>query len=267
MNNNDSSGTGRRRWMGSALALGVGSVAGLPGCALGPRANEPEDSTEHPMVLPFSTGASGDMPDGWRPYALRRDLAQTRYSLVSDGNRQVLHARARSAATGLRCAVRIDPQRHPLLNFSWRVPRVPAQATVDTPERDDSPARVIVAFDGDMARLPLRDRLFFDQVELFTGQKLPFAMLMYTWCAALPTETVVANHRTRRIQYLTVESGDQHVGRWRHYQRDVQADYRRAFGEAPGDIISVGVLTDSDALKTDLEAWYGDIVLAPRAPA
>ena len=215
-------------------------------------------------MLPFSGGSADAMPAGWHGYAMRRDLAHTRYQVVQHEGRQVLHARADSAATGLRCQVRIRPQQYPLLRFSWRVQQVPAQATVDVPERDDCPARVIVAFVGDPARLPLRDRLFFEQVELFTGQRLPFAMLMYVWDGTLPADSITHNHRSKRIQYLTVESGPQHTGQWRRYQRDVVADYQRAFGEAPGDIISVGVLTDSDALKLDLQAWYGDIELAAR---
>lgn len=256
----------RRRLMAAGLGW---TATTLSGCGLLPRPPQDlEEAEPAAEVLPFSTAAHGHLPAGWRPYALRRDLAATRYAVVrGDDGRQVLHARANASATGLRCTVRIDPLAQPLLDFSWRVPRVPQQATVDRPERDDSPARVIVAFDGDMARLPLRDRLLFDQVELFTGQKLPYAMLMYTWCASLPTDTLVANHRTQRIQYLTVESGALHVGRWRHYRRDVVADYQRAFGEPPGNIISLGVLTDSDALKLDLEAWYGDIVLRPRGAA
>jgi len=229
-----------------------------------PSTGAAQPDAEHPQVLPFSGGSADAMPAGWHGYAMRRDLAHTRYQVVQHEGRQVLHARADSAATGLRCQVRIRPQQYPLLRFSWRVQQVPAQATVDVPERDDCPARVIVAFDGDPARLPLRDRLFFEQVELFTGQRLPFAMLMYVWDGTLPADSITHNHRSKRIQYLTVESGPQHTGQWRRYQRDVVADYQRAFGEAPGDIISVGVLTDSDALKLDLQAWYGDIELAAR---
>ena len=37
-------------------------------------------------------------------------------------------------------------------------------------EHDDCPARLILAFGGDDTRLPLRDRLFYEQVELFTGR-------------------------------------------------------------------------------------------------
>ena len=76
-------------------------------------------------------------------------------------------------------------------------------------------------------------------------------------------ESVHRNHRSSRIQYLPVASGSARAGRWLRYERNVLTDYRRVFGEAPGPIIGVGVLTDADALKIDLEAWYGDITLTP----
>ena len=141
---------------------------------------------------------------------------------------------------------------------------MPTQANVAAAEHDDCPARIIVAFAGDDTRLPLRDRLFYEQVELFTGQRLPFATLMYVWDGGgtHAPETVHRNHRSARIQYLTVESGTARAGQWLHYERDVVADYQRVFGEAPGNISGVGVLTDADALKIELEAWYGDITLA-----
>ena len=142
---------------------------------------------------------------------------------------------------------------------------MPGHADVGAAEHDDCPARLILGFDGDHTRLPLRERLLFDQVELFTGHRLPFATLMYVWDGGRhAVESVHRNHRSSRIQYLTVESGATRAGRWLHYQRDVVADYRRVFGEAPGRITGVGVLTDADALKLQLEAWYGDISLTPR---
>jgi hypothetical protein len=240
--------------------VGVSSL-GLGGCATrSPVELETADVPD--IIAPFSTASPGPQaPRGWQPYILRRDRAATRYTVVRDLDRAVLHAKADAAATGLRCPVRIDPSARPRLQFSWRVSALPDQTSIDTPEQDDAPARVIVAFEGDSARLSLRERLIFDQVELFTGQRLPFATLMYVWCANLPPETVVRNHRTSRIQYLTVESGRRRLGQWLHYERDVVADYKRVYGEAPGLISSVGVLTDSDALKNEQQAWYGDITL------
>lgn len=262
----------RRRSLMAGMAAwgaGLGAPLGLAGCASGPTAPPADGPTEAgpvDRVAPFSSSRPGTAPAGWHPYAMRRDLAPTRYAVVHDGDARVLNARAAASATGLRCPVRIDPQQQRELRFSWRVREVPAQADVSVAEHDDCPARLILAFGGDDTRLPLRDRLFYEQVELFTGHRLPYATLMYVWDGGSHAlETVHRNHRTARIQYLTVESGPDHIGQWRHHQRDVVADYRRVFGEDPGPIVSVGVLTDADALKLQLEAWYGDISLGPRA--
>lgn len=178
----------------------------------------------------------------------------------------MLHAYAAAAATGLQCPVDIRPAPGDRLRFSWRVAQIDERATVARAEADDSPARIVVAFDGDDARLSLRERLFFDQVELFTGQRLPYATLMYVWDRHLPIESVTHNHRTSRIRYLTVEQGPGRLGAWLAYERDVVADYQRVFGEAPLRISSVGVLTDSDALKHEQQAWYGDIEYVPPQP-
>jgi len=56
-----------------------------------------------------------------------------------------------------------------------------------------------------------------------------------------------------------VESGATHTGRWQRYRRNVSEDYRRVFGGEPGSILSVGLLTDRDDLKSHSEAWYGDL--------
>lgn len=265
-------GIGRRRWL--AQTLGLAGLAGLgAGCAVlpgtegeaheGGEAGIAAPSGDH--VTPFSAALLGQLPSGWRPYALRRDLPRTRYQVVRDADSAVLHARALRSATGLQCALALEAAQAGPLRFRWKVRSVPDHGNVAAAERDDCPARVVVAFDGDHERLSLRDRLFFDQVELFTGQRLPYAMLMYVWDGGThAVESVHRNHRTARIQYLTVESGPARAGRWLSYERDLVADYRRVFREAPGRIIGVGVLTDGDALKLDLEAWYGDITLAPR---
>ncbi len=260
----------RRAWLASALGLGatLSGLGGLGGCAT-PPSDLAAEPTPAAQVVPFSSALAGQLPSAWQPYALRKDLTRTRYTLVRDGGRQVLNARASASATGLRCAVQIDPAQLGLLQFSWRVRDVPALSDVAEAVHDDCPARIILGFDGDHTRLPLRERLLFDQVELFTGHRLPFATLMYVWDGGRhAVESVHRNHRSSRIQYLTVESGAARAGQWLQYQRDVVADYRRIFGEAPGRITGVGVLTDGDALKLQLEAWYGDITLAPRpAPA
>ena len=177
-------------------------------------------------------------------------------------SRVVLHAVADTARSGLACAVDIDPQRSPWLRWEWRVDAVDETATVADDVLEDTPARLVIAFAGDMSMLTLRDRVFFEQVELFTGKMLPFATLTYVWDGQLPVGTVLPYARSGRIRYDVVESGAARAGQWLRYERNVFDDYRRVFGSAPvGHITSVGVLTDSDDLKNHAEAWYGDIGL------
>lgn len=253
-------GSERRKLLRAGLGAAFGGGALLSGCSTPPPATSHAPPASR--VQPFSGTTAGELPRGWLPFAMRRDLRPTRYAAMQHEGRGVLHARASSSATGLHCAVHIDPQHSGQLHFSWRAAAVPQRSNVAEAEHDDCPARLVLAFDGDQHRLPLRERLFYEQVELFTGQRLPYATLMYVWDGGLHApESVHRNHRTQRIQYLTVESGAARAGQWLHYRRDVLADYRRVFGEPPGAITSVGVLTDGDALKVDLEAWYGDISL------
>ena len=48
-------------------------------------------------------------------------------------------------------------------------------------------------------------------------------------------------------------------GRWSSFRRNVLEDYRLAFGEEPGRIESVGVMTDADNTQSRARAVYGDI--------
>lgn len=68
--------------------------------------------------------------------------------------------------------------------------------------------------------------------------------------------------RSGRIRYQVVETGPARAGRWLSYERNVLEDYEKVFGEpAPGRVLGLGLLTDSDDLKNQAEAWYGDIGL------
>lgn len=213
------------------------------------------------VVAPFSTAPNADqLPPGWGELVLRRDLPHTRYQVADLYGRRVLHASGHGGS-GLRCKVHVDPLADFWLEWSWRTRAVPAGMNVERSETDDSPARVAVAFQGDERRLSFRDRALYELVELITGERLPFATLMYVWDAQLPVGTVAHYPRTSRIRYLVVESGSERTGRWLRYRRNLAADFRQVFGEEPGAVESVGVMTDGDDLRVDLDTWYGDIRL------
>ncbi len=236
----------------------------LSACVVAPVA-EPEARPAPQGPVPFSTARTlGVVPDGWHAHVMRRDRDHTDYRVVRRDGRQVLEAHALRSTSGLRCDVDIDPLRTPWLSWSWRVDQFPSGASIADDERDDSPARIVLTFEGDTRTLAFRDRMFSELVELVTGQPLPFATLMYAWDGEAAPEQVIAYPRSARIQYLVVERGAQRAGRWLSYRRNVREDYRRIYGTEPGRIRQIGVLCDSEDLKLELFSWFGDIAFRER---
>lgn len=244
----------------ACLRAGVALLGGLAGCATRRPASPALQRSV--QIAPFSASpADGGLPQGWAPYVLRRDKPPTRYATVRNEGRTVLQAQADSASTGLHCAVDINPAAAPWVQWRWRVDQLIEGASVADDALDDSPARLVFAFGGNVQRLTMRERWFFEQVEFFTGKRLPYATLMYVWDPVLPVGTLVSNPRTARIRYLVAESGRQRLGQWVGYRRHLVDDYLRAFGEAPGHVREVGVLTDTDDLRASCTVLYGDIAL------
>ncbi|MFZ2990956.1 DUF3047 domain-containing protein [Ideonella sp.] len=261
----------RRRWLLGAASLA--GLAALPGCAVVPDAapgpDEPAAATPAPAQGPalFSAAtALGGLPAGWHPHIMRRTVPATRYALVDKDQRRVIHAQAERSSSGLRCDVNLDPADQPWLDWTWRVDAIDTRATVADDDLDDSPARLALAFDGDLSTLPLRELMFREQVELFTGHVLPFASLMYVWDGHAPVGSVFFYPRSRQIRYLVVESGPARTGQWLGYQRNVLQDYLQVFGHPPGRLRSVGVMSDSDDLKNSSQAWFGDLRFGSARP-
>jgi hypothetical protein len=236
------------------LALAPFAALGLAGCATAP-------PREVARTIPsFSNAPLGRLPRHWEDLVVRRDLPRTDYRIGEIEGRRALHATGHGAS-GARCRLHADVRATPLLRWSWRTRGVPPGMCVKDSDTDDSPARVAVGFAGDETRLSWKDRAFFELVQLVSGERMPYATLMYVWDAQLPVGTVVEYARTGRIKYVVVESGGARSGTWLDYSRNLAEDFRRAFGEEPGPVTSVGVMTDGDDLKADLDTWYGDISL------
>jgi hypothetical protein len=213
---------------------------------------------QHAPAPPPVAPASAQWTDGWTPFTLP-GKTPTSYALgVADG-RWVLHAQSERSASMVRRKLRIEPDQLGTLSFSWKVASLLADADLRRSETGDAAVRVMLAFDGDPARLSTRTRLMFELLQSLSGEAPPFATLMYVWDSRAEVGSVLLNQRSDRIRKIVLESGPAHLGQWRSYERDVRADYRRAFGEDPGALIGVAVMTDSDNTQSRAEAWYGEI--------
>lgn len=215
----------------------------------------------------FSTNPPSGLPVGWEPLILLRTKKETQYRLTMEEGRTVLHARAQAASSGLMHAVSIDTTKQPWLNWQWKVASLIQSADNAKSATEDSPARIVLAFDGDKDSLPFSDQILFETARVMTGRELPYATLMYIWENKAPVDTVIPNTRSKRFQKLVVASGASGVGKWHAVTRNIAEDYEKAFGEKPGKLIGVGVLTDTDNTGETAEAWYGDIRLLRDKPA
>jgi hypothetical protein len=122
----------------------------------------------------------------------------------------------------------------------------------------------VISFHGDADKLDFEQRAKLRLIKAVTGDALPYAILMYVWADELPVDTVLPNPHFDRIRLIVVETSAARVGQWVQYRRNVLEDFRLAFGEEPGDIVSVGVLADSDNTQHVARSYYADITL--RAP-
>lgn len=177
--------------------------------------------------------------------------------------RKALRVSANKSMSILRQPLRAAPVQAGRIEFSWAVDGLLREADIGVAGQDDAPVRVVLAFDGDRSKLSARAHMQSELSRALLGEEMPYATLTYIWCNTRPVGTVMVSPRTDRVRKIVVESGAQHVGQWRDYQRDVVQDFRRAFGEEPGPLIGVALMTDADNTGEHINAWYGSLRLSP----
>jgi hypothetical protein len=186
---------------------------------------------------------------------------QNQFAYLKLDGRNAMGVKSSASASMLRKVVSVEPAQLDALRFSWKVPALIADADMALSAKDDSPVRLVLAFDGDRSKLSARDRMLSELAYAITGEDMPYATLMYVWCNTRAPGSVVMNPRTDRIRKLVLETGPKRLNRWLDYERDIRADYRTVFGEEPGRLIAVGIMTDTDNTKSTAQAWYGPVVL------
>jgi hypothetical protein len=209
---------------------------------------------------------SGDHAQSWTHQTFP-GKAPTRFSYARVEGRDTVAVLADASASMLRQVVRIEPKDLGHVRFSWKVPALIAQADLASREGDDAPVRLVLAFEGDRSRFSAKDAALSELAQVLTGEPMPYATLMYVWCNKREPGTVIGSPRTDRIRRLVVESGPAHLNRWMDYERDVRADYQRAFGEPPGALVGIGIMTDTDNTHSLARAWYGPVRFVPVASA
>ena len=175
--------------------------------------------------------------EGWTKKIFQ---GETDYRIVKDAERNVLQANSSAAASGLVFETEYDPQEYPILEWRWKIDHILAKGDSRSKSTDDYAARVYVVF----------PHWFFPKTKT----------LNYIWGNRLPKDAVQPNAYTGNAMMIAVESGSAMAGQWVSVQRNIIADYRRAFGEDPPTVGAIAIMTDTDQTGESARAWYSDIV-------
>lgn len=247
-------------YAGRALLAALALLAA--GCSTPPKA---PDIAASPWA-----GQSGLQPDGatrgWGHQSFP-GKQPSHFAYARLDGRDAISAQSDASASMLRQVLRVEPEHLGRMRFSWKVPALIEHADLAARDSDDAPVRVVLAFDGDRSRLSARDAALSDLAQVLTGEPMPYATLMYVWCNKREPGTVIRNPRTDRVRKLVLESGPRRLNQWLEYERDIRADYERVFGEAPGALVGIAIMTDSDNTRSKARAWYGPLRLLPARAA
>jgi Protein of unknown function (DUF3047) len=219
-------------------------------------------AVQHAGVPKTSLSSLADT-QAWQPWILHPSKRKTEYLRETQDGVAVVQARAHASASGLMHRLDVPVSASTRLSWRWKVDELIASADLRDRSSSDSPVRIVLAFDGDKSRLPGKEQAFFERVKLFAGQDMPYATLMYVWDNRVPVEEIISNGHTSRVRKIVASSGVQELKKWCSFQRKIAQDFERAFGEKPGRLLGVALLTDTDNTGEFTTGYYADLQLSP----
>jgi hypothetical protein len=123
------------------------------------------------------------------------------------------------------------------LRWSWRLQQpAAALANLRSKAGDDVAVKVCLSFDLPLAQVPFVERQLLRVARAKSGEPLPAATLCWVWATAEEPGSVLANPYSRRLRYVVLRNAADPLGTWVDEQRDVAADFLRAFGDESSSV-------------------------------
>jgi hypothetical protein len=214
----------------------------------------------------FSSLKVGGELTGWTFQPLRGVKKTTAYSVVSDAeaNQAVIEAKANASAAALGVRLDVDPKLTQMLRFKWKVGNAIESSDPTTKSGDDYAARVYVTFAHEPARSTFRERAENAIFRTLYGEEPPRRALAYVFTQKAKLNEVITSPFTSRVRKIVVDTELSSVGKWKTFDRDVYADYKRAFGDEPTRVSGVAIMVDTDNTGETASARFADITFTDR---
>ena len=157
-----------------------------------------------------------------------------------------VRATSDKTASALYYKLKLDAKKKsPVISWKWNVDKFPekkVKESLETKNEDDFAARVYVIFPA----------------AFFTNSKV----LEYIWSETLPEGTIGTSPYSKNIKLIVARSGPNLDKKWFREDRDIAADYMKAFGTKPEyNIGAVAFMTNTEHTGTSADAMYDEINL------
>jgi len=181
--------------------------------------------------------SSGNLT-GWKQKSFS---GTTQYNIVAEAGRKVLKASSNKTASGLVKRIKVDLNKTPFLNWSWKIDGQLKGLNEQSKAGDDYTARVYVIIDGGL--FPWNSKA-----------------LNYVWSSNQNRGGTWGNAFLPKNAKMTAVRGQQdRDGVWQNEKRNVKLDFQKLYGKNLSKIDAVAVMTDTDNSQRKITASYGDI--------
>jgi Protein of unknown function (DUF3047) len=224
-------------------------------------------ATPNAINIPaFSALPANGALTGWTFQPLRGVKKTTTYTAVLDADtkRVVIDGKAQGAAAALGVRLDYDVKQQRMLRFSWKVGSLLESSDPTTKGGDDYAARVYVTFAHDSTRSTFRERTENVIFRTLYGETPPRTALAYVFTHKAKTGDIIVSPFTSRVKKIVVDADTNAVAKWKNFERDVYADYKRAFNEEPTRISGIAIMVDTDNTGETASSRFGDISLSEK---
>ena len=257
-------GTSGGKRCGAARPLArVRSLAALVGLAAGSLSWAQSTPPAQPVALVDEGSKIGA---GWRVAGLPGQKAPlTRYAAATVDGRAALRIEAAASYGNLVFDLPgvSAPER---LRWSWRLERPNTAVDLAHKAGDDAAAKVCLSFALPIEQVPFMERQMLRLARSQTGELLPAATLCWVWGHAEAREALIANPYSRRVRVIVLRNQSDALGRWFDEERDVAADWKRAFGDESAQappLAAALVAADADNTGGASLAYIAGLRFAP----
>ena len=216
----------------------AGLLAALP-AALGAIAVAQSSSVVVEDWEKTPVGTKG-IPPGWQG----QKWGDPRYdfTVVEDGGGKALHLKSADDSSTISKEIKVDVKQYPILEWTWKVVTLPPRGHARKAETDDEAAQLYVTF----PRFPstVRSRV-----------------IGYIWDSTEPAGASFQSAKVSTVHYIVVRSGSADLGKWITERRNVLEDYKKIYGESPGESAgAIALSINSQNTGSKAESLFGNIL-------